>query len=29
MKVDQSLPAGGANQFQSTRWSVVLVSARS
>jgi len=29
MKVDQSLPPGGANQFQSTRWSVVLVSARS
>ena len=29
MKVDQNLPAGGANQFQSTRWSVVLVSARS
>jgi RNA polymerase sigma factor (sigma-70 family) len=29
MKADQSSPAGGANQFQSTRWSVVLVSARS
>ena len=29
MKVDRSSPAGGANQFQSTRWSVVLVSARS
>ena len=29
MKVDQNLPVGGANQFQSTRWSVVLVSARS
>jgi DNA-directed RNA polymerase specialized sigma24 family protein len=29
MKVDQSSPVGGANQFQSTRWSVVLVSPRS
>ena len=29
MKLDQSSPAGGANRFQTTRWSVVLVSAQS
>ena len=29
MKLDQSSPAGGADRFQSTRWSVVLVSAKS
>ena len=29
MKVDQSSPAGGANRFLTTRWSVVLVSAQS
>ena len=29
MKVDQSSPAGGANRFLTTRWSVVLLSAQS
>jgi DNA-directed RNA polymerase specialized sigma24 family protein len=29
VKLDQSSPAGGADRFQSTRWSVVLVSAKS
>ena len=29
MKDDQSSPAGGVNRFQTTRWSVVLVSAQS
>jgi RNA polymerase sigma-70 factor (ECF subfamily) len=29
VKLEQSEPAGGANRFQSTRWSVVLVSAQS
>jgi len=29
VKVDQSSPAGGANRFLTTRWSVVLVSAQS
>ena len=29
MKRDQSSPAGGANRFLTTRWSVVLVSAQS
>jgi RNA polymerase sigma factor (sigma-70 family) len=29
VKVDQSSPAGGAKRFQSTRWSVVLLSAQS
>jgi RNA polymerase sigma factor (sigma-70 family) len=29
VKLDQSSPAGGADRFQSTRWSLVLVSAQS
>jgi DNA-directed RNA polymerase specialized sigma24 family protein len=29
VKLDQSWPAGGANRFQSTRWSIVLLSAQS
>ena len=29
MKLDQISPTGGANRFQTTRWSVVLVSAQS
>ena len=29
MKLEQSSPAGGPNRFQTTRWSVVLVSAQS
>jgi DNA-directed RNA polymerase specialized sigma24 family protein len=29
VKLDQSSPAGGANRFQSTRWSAVLLSAQS
>src|SRR6266446_6836072 len=29
VKDDQSSPAGGVNRFQTTRWSVVLVSAQS
>jgi DNA-directed RNA polymerase specialized sigma24 family protein len=29
VKLDQSSPAGGADRFQSTRWSLVLVSAKS
>jgi RNA polymerase sigma factor (sigma-70 family) len=29
VKLDQSSPVGGANRFESTRWSVVLVSAQS
>ena len=29
VKLDQSSPAGGANRFQSTRWSAVLMSAQS
>jgi RNA polymerase sigma factor (sigma-70 family) len=29
VKLDQISPAGGANRFQTTRWSVVLVSAQS
>jgi RNA polymerase sigma-70 factor (ECF subfamily) len=29
VKLEQSSPAGGANRFQTTRWSVVLVSAQS
>jgi RNA polymerase sigma factor (sigma-70 family) len=29
VKIDHSSPAGGAKRFQSTQWSVVLVSAQS
>jgi hypothetical protein len=29
VKLDQSSPAGSANRFQTTRWSVILVSAKS